>query len=110
MSQYNSSVPFGVATASDLQEALGIPQFSGSASTDWYLVFNGLIIQGGYIELPAASTAFPFVTAFTQQVLGVFIQSELKGQTPGVVSTTLTGFTVDHSGAIHDAYWWAIGV
>jgi len=110
MSQYNSAVPFGTASAADLQEAMGIPQFSGASGTDWYFVLNGLIVQGGYIELPAASTAFPFITAFTQQVLGVFLQPTTIGQTPAVISTTLSEFTTNHGGVIHDCYWWAIGV
>lgn len=110
MSERNSAIPFSGASKEDISESLGIPQFSGAASTDWYLVFNGLIIQGGTIELPAASTVFPFVTGFTQQVLGVFLQSATIGQTPAVISTTLADFTVNHGGATHTAYWWAIGV
>lgn len=110
MAQYNSTAPFTGSTQDDLRDAIGIPQFSGTAGTDWYLVFNGLIIQGGIVELPAASTAFPFVTAFTQQVLGVFLQPVTAGQTPAVISTTLSGFTTNHSGATHSCYWWAIGV
>lgn len=110
MSERNSALPFISALTGDLQDAFGIPQFPGSVGTDWYTVFNGLIIQGGYISLPGASTIYPFVTAFPKQVLGVFIQPELKGQSPGVTSTTLSTFTVDHTGAVHDAYWWAIGV
>lgn len=110
MSQWNSAPPYTGATLDSLRESIGIPQFSGASGTDWYFVFNGMIIQGGVLTLPAAATTFPFVTAFTQQVLGVFIQPHAKGQTPGVTATTLNTFTVDHSGATHDAYWFAIGV
>lgn len=110
MSQTNSALPFSGADAQNLLDSLGIPQHSGAAGENWYLVFNGLIIQGGTISLPAAPTVFPFVTGFTQQVLGVFLQSQTAGQTPAVTATTLADFTVDHGGTEHTAYWIAIGV
>lgn len=110
MSEYNSAKPFKSASLADLQEAFGAPQFLGASSTDWYLVFNGLIVQGGIVELPAAATTFSFVTAFTKQVLGVFLQPMTIGQTPAVTSTTLADFTANHGGVVHNAYWWAVGV
>lgn len=109
MSEWNNAPPYTSASLDQLHESLGIPQFSGSASTDWYLVFNGLLIQGGQITIPGGITVFPLVTAFPQQVLGVFVQPFAK-QSPAVSATTLTTFTIDHTGATHDAYWWAIGV
>lgn len=110
MSEWNSAPPYTGASLDALRETVGIPQFSGTAGENWYFVFNGLIIQGGTITIPSAVTVFPFVTGFTQQVLGVWIQPHTKGQDPGVTTTTLSSFTVDHSGSSHDAYWFAIGV
>lgn len=109
MSEWNSAPAFTGARLDDLREALGTPQFSGASGTDWYLVFNGMIIQGGQIEIPAGTTTFPFVTAFSLQVLGVFVQPFAK-HAPGVPTTTLSTFDVDHTGATHTAYWYAIGV
>lgn len=110
MGQWNSAPPYTGASLDSLRESIGVPQFSGAAGTDWYFVFNGMVIQGGTITLPGAATVFPFVTAFTQQVLGVFIMPKDKGKSPGITATTLSTFTVDHSGTTHDAYWLAIGV
>ena len=110
MSGRNSSAPFTRASFDDLRETIGIPQFSGAAGENWAFVFNGMIFQGGTINVPNAITAFPFNTAFTQQVLGVFLQTTVKGQVPGVSATALDTFTVDHTGTVHDAYWFAIGV
>lgn len=106
---WGSAPPFASSNLSELRETIGIPQFSGAASTDWFMVFNGMLFQGGVITVPGGVTAFPFVTAFGKQVLGVFIQPFAK-HAPGVSATTLSTFTVDHTGAAHDAYWWAIGV
>lgn len=107
---WNSAPTFTKLTLDDLRESVGIPQFSGTNSENWAFVFNGLIFQGGVITVPSAATVFGFHAPLTQQVLGVFIQPKVKGATPGVSATTLDTFTVDHTGASHDCYWWAIGV
>lgn len=109
MSEWNSAPAFTGARLDDLREALGTPQFSGASGTDWYLVFNGMIIQGGQIEVVAGTTAIPFITAFSLQVLGVFLQP-IAQHSPAVSATTLSTFDVNHTGATHTCYWWAIGV
>lgn len=108
---YGSAVPYTDATLDQLHKSFGIPQFSGTASTDWFLVFNGLLIQGGLLAAqPAASTANPFVTVFSQQVLGVFMTPSIGRCTYAVTATSLSTFTSEHTGAAQDMYWWAIGV
>jgi len=109
MSGWNSALAYSGASLESVQEAIGVPQFSGAAGESWYFVFNGMIFQGGKILVPSAITAFDFATAFTQQVLGVWLQPETRGHSPGV-TTTLSQFTVDHSGVSDDMYWFAIGV
>lgn len=109
MSEWNSAAAFTGASLDGLREAIGTPQFSGASGTDWYLVFNGLIIQGGQIEVTAGTVTVPLVTAFSLQVLGVFLQSHAQ-HSPAVSTTTLSTFDVNHIGATHNAYWWAIGV
>ncbi len=106
---WGSVPPYATGTFDDIRETIGIPQFSGAASTDWQVVFNGLLIQGGIISIPSGTTVFPFTAVFSQQVLGVFLQPFQK-HAPGVTATTLDTFTVDHTGSTHDAYWWAIGI
>lgn len=107
---YGSTAPYTGATLDQLHESIGIPQFLGAASTDWFLVFNGLLIQGGLLAAqPAASTVNPFVTAFSQQVLGVFMTCSVGGNTYAVTATSLSTFTSEHTGAAQDMYWWAIG-
>ena len=100
---------YGETNVNELQQSIGIPQFSGAAGTDWYLIFNGLLIQGGTISVVAGVNVQPFVTAFPQQVLGVFLQPTAQ-LSPAVSAISLADFTTDHIGATHDCYWWAIGV
>ena len=107
---WNSAPAYGSSTLVDLREAVGVPQFSGTSGEKWAFVFNGLIFQGGIITVPSATTVFDFHAPLTQQVLGVFIQPMDNGVSPGVVATTLDTFSVEHIGASHDCYWWAIGV
>ena len=109
--EYGSATPYRNITLDQLHESIGIPQFSGTASTDWFLVFNGLLIQGGLlVAQPAASTVSPFTAKFSQQVLGVFMTCSVGGCTYAVTATTLDTFTSIHTGAAQDMYWWAIGV
>lgn len=108
---FNSTPPFTGATLDQLHESIGIPQFSGAAGTDWYLVFNGLLIQGGTVAVPAAATTtIPFVTAFGQQVLGVFLQEQTVATPMTVPAKTLSTFDVNNTGVLRSVYWWAIGV
>jgi hypothetical protein len=107
---YNSALPYTEAGAKDLQQSLGTPQFSGATSENWDLVFNGMIIQGGKITIPATSpTTFQFSVPFTQQVLGVFVQ-RASVLSAGAEAANLAEFTITSPGAAGNAYWWAIGV
>ena len=109
--EYGSASPYTGATLDQLHESLGIPQFSGASGTDWYLVFNGMIIQGGTVSVPAAATTtIPFVTAFGQQVLGVFLQEQSVATPMTVPAKTLSTFDVNNTGVLRSIYWWAIGV
>lgn len=106
---WNSAGAFSKSSVEDLRETIGIPQFSGTNSENWAFVFNGMIFQGGTISVAAGVVAYNFHAPLTQQVLGVFLQPTAK-LSPAVSATTLNTFTVDHTGATHDCYWWAIGV
>lgn len=106
---WNSAGAFSKSSVEDLRETIGIPQFSGTSSEQWAFVFNGLIFQGGVISVVAGTVAHDFPAPLTQQVLGVFLQPTAK-LSPAVSATSLSTFTVDHTGATHDCYWWAIGV
>lgn len=110
VNSWGSAPAYTGATLDGIHEALGVPQFSGGTGTDWFLVFNGLLIQGGLITSPAGATVFPFVTAYPQQVLGIFLQSRTAGLQSQVTANTLADFTVTHAGANCDHFWWAIGV
>lgn len=107
---WNSAGAYSKSSVDDLRETIGIPQFSGTNSENWAFVFNGMIFQGGVIEVPSAITAFDFHAPLTLQVLGVFLQPITSSVSPGVTATTLNTFTVDHTGVTHNCYWWAIGV
>lgn len=108
---WNSAGAFSRSSVEDLRETIGIPQFSGASGENWAFVFNGMIFQGGIVSVPSAvATVFDFHAPFTLQVLGVFMQPTVSGTAPGVSATTLNTFTVDHTGIVHDCYWWAIGV
>lgn len=106
---WNSAPAYGKSSLLDLREAVGVPQFSGTNSEQWAFVFNGMIFQGGVISVAAGVVAYDFPAPLTQQVLGVFLQPTAK-LSPAVSTTDLNTFTVDHTGATHDCYWWAIGV
>lgn len=106
---WGSSPPFTGATLDSLRESIGIPQFTGAAGDTWAFVFNGMIFQGGKISVPGAVTVFDYPAPFAQQVLGIFMQPTTRGHAPGVTST-LSQFTVDHSGSTDYMYWFAVGV
>ncbi len=96
MANSNSIVSYSSATLLEVQESLGITQFSPSNVNSWYQVMGGLVIQGG-LSTGAGAVAFP--APLEKQVLGVF----MNGATASAIS--LTGFTASASG-----FWWAIGV
>ncbi len=108
-SGYNSAQPYGTVDIKGLQEAIGTPQFSGTAGETWAFVFNGMIFQGGIVEVPVGSAIFDFPAPFTQQVLGVFLQP-MANHEFSVSATTLNDFTISHTGGIHNCYWFAVGV
>lgn len=115
MSEYNSALGYASnPTIQEIQDSLGIPQFSGTAGENWFIVLNGLIIQGGLVEISGAGAqpATSFNTAFTQQVLGIFLQGVGGAYGPYSVGTiTLSTFVITNGAAnTGSAYWWAIGV
>ena len=110
MSSWNSAAPYTGATLDNLHQSLGTPQFSGTAAENWYTVLNGLIIQGGTIEITNGTHSHDFITAFTQQVLGIFLQPHSGAGHADCVATSLSAFNVINAGGTRNAYWVAIGV
>jgi hypothetical protein len=109
MSNTNSALPYGYVTVQDLVDAFGTPLFTGAAGENWSIVLNGLIIQGGLINVTSPSMAVPLNVAFPSQVLGIFMQPASGSNiTHSISSPTLSGFTANVSGT-SDMYWWAIG-
>ena len=111
-SNRNSVSPYWKASIKDVQDSLGITQFSGERS--WYHTIGGLLIQGGYVEAVThpGPVTIPFIVGFPLQVLGVF---------PQEIGTNAHSFSVDNitlesydlylsSGPSKDFYWFAIGV
>ena len=109
MTQWNSAPPYIGGTLDNLREAIGVPQFSGTNSDQWAFVFNGMVFQGGLVEVPVTSGTFDFPAPFTQQVLGVFLQP-MSNHEFSVSAATLNDFTISHTGGIHNCYWFAVGV
>jgi len=109
MTQWNSAPAFTGASLDSLRESIGIPQFSGTSGEAWAFVFNGMIFQGGLVEVPVTSGTFDFPAPFTQQVLGVFLQP-MSNHEFSVSAATLNDFTISHTGGIHNCYWFAVGV
>lgn len=109
MSSWNSAPPYTGATLDALRESIGVPQFSGTSGENWAFVFNGMIFQGGMVEVPVGSLTVDFHAPFTQQVLGIFIQPQAN-HTFSVTTVTLNTFDISHTGGIHDCYWFAVGV
>lgn len=114
MSDWNSIPGYGPADPSQLQEAAGVTQFN--SDTGWYQVTNGLLIQGAKVAVGAnTSLVVPFLAAFPQQLLGIFMQPIVAGVGNGYgavdpAGTDLTQFTLVNTGAAKSYYWWAIGV
>ena len=107
---WNSAPAFTGASLDSLREAIGTPQFTGPNGTDWFLVFNGMILQGGALAITTTPQTIPMATAFTLQVLGIFAQCD-DSNPVGVSNATLSSFDVTHSGGgAHSGWWIAIGV
>lgn len=109
MSGWNSASTQNASTLRDIRESIGIPQFSGAAGENWAFVFNGLIFQGGMVNVPVGSGTFDFPAPYTQQLLGIFLQPTAN-HAFSVSATTLSDFTISHTGGVHDCYWIAVGV
>lgn len=107
--EYGSATPYTGATLDQIHESIGIPQFTGASGETWYFVFNGIIFQGGILEVPIGGDTFNFPAPFTLQVLGVFLQP-MANHEFSVSATTLDTFTISHTGTLHNCYWFAIGV
>lgn len=114
MSNWNSVPGYGLSDVDQLQEAAGVTQFT--SDTGWYQILNGLLVQGSKVAVGAnTSLAVPFLAAFPQQLLGVFVQPIVAGVGNGYgtvdpAGTDLTQFTLVNTGAAKSYYWWAIGV
>lgn len=110
-----SSVPgYGETDLNQLQQAAGITQFSGA--NGWYQLINGILVQGGIVNVGAGATAtFPFQVAITSQLLGVFLQAQNAAAGSGygsidIATTNLQQFTIVNTGVAKDFFWLAIGV
>lgn len=110
MSNFNSLSPFTGAGLKDLLEAAGVTQFT--SETNFYHIFSGLIIQGGFVTGTSSGTTVDFNTAFPTQVLAVIVQPANSAPANFYVSTvTLEDFVIAHGGgSTHDYYWFAVGV
>jgi hypothetical protein len=114
---WNSIPSYGETNLQELQDAIGITKFSGTASTSWAQVIGGVIIQGGFEEAIPVDTnrAVAFPAPFTLQVLGIFTQAIFNPggaqEASGLVNNvTLNGFNLGNDATQKDFYWWAIGV
>src|SRR5574343_1475518 len=101
---FNSTLPYQTLNVKDLQDAFGSPQFSGAAGESVTLVWNGLIIQISSIAATVGTTTIPFNVAFTQQVLGVWVQPSLAAASVGVPTVTLEDFDLQLSGSDATCY------
>lgn len=117
MGNNNSILPFVRADNKDLQDTVGLTQFSGATSTEWQQTIGGVLFQGGLVigAAPAANTVVTFPGGFPLQVLGIFLQG-IDAIPPifgsALVSNTLADFTFYNSdpALAKDFYWFAIGV
>lgn len=110
MSNTNSALPFNRANLKDLEDAFGVPRFSGAASENWDVTLNGMVLQGGSVSVTSSTTVVPFNVSFPKQVLGVFCTCS-DAHALGVTVSNLNEFTITHgTGGTHSVYWWAIGV
>ena len=108
---WGSALPYLGATPKQLAESQGVPQFQDADS--FYLVQNGLILQGGVLDSLAAgahTTSFP--APFQQQILTIQL-TEIDGAGTIRVDSSTTdletlGLIV--AGAAVKCYWYAVGV
>ena len=108
---WNGAVPFTRVQKQEFEDALGIPQFPAEES--FYLVQNGLIIQGGKVSgLSAGNNIIAFPAAFTKQILTLQIQRTDVNNHSTIISggTDLTQMTVNLTGSGGAIYWYAVGV
>lgn len=111
---WNGIIPYLAATPQELQEAAGITQFVGA--NGWYQTINGLLVQGGKINIISGSSATAFFPApFTSQLLFVTAQVLFGSSNAGYSSidpanTDLTKVTIYNTGNSKDYYWLAVGV
>lgn len=111
---WNSVPGYGVTDLQQLQDAAGITQFP--TATGWYQLINGLLVQGGVVNVGANATVIvPFQLAVPKQVLGIFTQAAIAGVGNGYgtidpAGSNLQQFTLVNTGPAKDYYWWAIGV
>ena len=111
MSNFNAIAGFDEVSVEDLQNSLGITQFSGEFL--WSHVIGGLLIQGGKV-LGVGSGALvtvPFAQGFVTQCLGVFIQP-ISGtaEVSSINNVTTAQFDIINGATAKDFFWWAIGV
>ena len=108
---WESAIPFKGATPKELAEGLGLPQFQ--ATDSFYLVQNGLIIQGGKVTLSGSGNHdIPLPAPFTQQILTIQVQridvaNHIHVDSAG---TTLENIRVHLTGSGGAVYWFALGV
>ena len=108
---YGSVVPFLGAKERELAESMGLPQFQGTDS--FFLVQNGLIYQGGFLDtLAVGSHSVPLCAPLVQQILSVQL-TEIDGT--GTVrvdsaATTLEILGLTVAGSPTKLYWWVVGV
>jgi hypothetical protein len=105
MANFNSIPALLRESPRDLQESLGITQFSGE--NEWVHIMNGLIFQGGIVTRSGETDiVVPFNVSYPKQVLGIFINPAIF-----IITPTLTQFTVQVSaGTDVQFYWFAIGI
>lgn len=95
----------------DGNDSLGFPQFQGADS--YFLVTNGLIIQGGKATAPGTGNFdLPFPAAFTKQLLTVQVVRIDVANHIYVVSagTNLEKLRVHLTASGGSFYWQAVGV
>ena len=92
-------------------DVLGFPQFQTDKS--FFLVQNGLILQGGKATAPGSGDFdLPFVAPFEKQILTIQLQHIDISDHIRVVSagTTLSNLRVHLTASGGAFYWFAIGV
>ncbi len=111
---WNSVPGYGATDLRALQEAAGVTQFP--SATCWYQLINGILVQGGAVNVGAGVDAtFQYNIAIPTQLLGVFVQAQNAAVGSGygsidIATTNLQQFTVVNTGLAKDFFWFAIGV